>query len=68
MPSKIINLYSYFLSYIGYFYFFVYFLIIKFSVAPESIIVILLLPLILIAILKYILIAVVSGIMLFSSC
>ena len=68
MPSKIINPYSCFLSRIGYFYFFVYFLIIKFPIAPESIITIPFFPLILIAILKYILIIVISKTILFSSC
>ena len=68
MPSKVISLYSCYLSRIKYFYFFVYFLIIKFPVVSESIIAIFFFPLILIAILKYILIAVASEIMLFSFC
>ena len=68
MLSKIINLYSYFLSHIGYFYFFIYFLIIKFSVAPESIIANFFFPLILIVILKYTLVVVVSETILFSFC
>ena len=68
VPSKIINLYSCFLSYIGCFYFFIYFLIIKFLIASESIIVIFLFLLILIVILKYMLVVIVSGAVLFSFC
>ena len=68
MLSKIINLYKYFLFCIGCFYFFIYFLIMKFPVAPESIIAISLFPLILIAILKYILVVVASEAVLFNFC
>ena len=62
------SLYSYFLFYIKYFYFFVYFLIIKFPVASKSIIIIFF-SLILIAILKYVLVIIIYfKIILFSFC
>ena len=68
VPSRVISLYGCCLSRIKYFYFFAYFLVMKFPVAPELIIAIFFFPLILIAILKYILVAVVSGAILFSFC